>query len=138
VASYNKFNAFTQNILNGVHNFSTDTLKVMLTNTAPTAANAVKADIVEITAGNGYTAGGSTSAATVSTASGTAKLTCADVTFAASGGSVGPFRYAVLYDSTPSGGPLIGFWDNGASVTLSSGQSFTVDFDGTNGVLTIA
>ena len=75
MAAFNKFNIFTKDLLNGVHNFGSNTFKVMLTNTAPTAANAVKADLTDITAGNGYTAGGSASAMTVSTATGTAKAT---------------------------------------------------------------
>lgn len=43
----------------GVHNLDTGALKVYLTNAAPNAAtHTVKADLAEIGAGNGYTAGG--------------------------------------------------------------------------------
>lgn len=113
----------------------------MLTLTAPTSSNAVKADLTEISAGNGYTAGGT--AATISSSaqsSGTYKLVLADVTFTASGGAIANFRYAVLYNDTPTSpaDPLIGYWDYGSTVTLASGESFVVDFDGTNGVLQIA
>jgi hypothetical protein len=114
----------------------------MLTNSAPTAANSVKADLTEISAGNGYTAGGNTASVTSwSQTSGTAKLVLADPsTWTASGGSIGPFRYAVLYNDTPTSpaDPLVGYWDYGSSITLASGETFTVDFDGTNGVLTVA
>jgi hypothetical protein len=43
----------------------------------------------------------------------------------------------VLYNDTPTSpaDPLIGWWDNGAPVTLTAGQSFTVDYDATTGVL---
>jgi len=132
-----KFNVFTKDKLNGVHNFSSHVFKVMLTNTAPTAANAIKADITEISAGNGYTAGGTASAMTVSTASGVAKATGADVTFTWTG-SVGPFRYAVLYNDTQTtpAKPLVGSWDYGSSLTQGSGETFVVDFDAAAGVLT--
>lgn len=110
----------------------------MLTNTAPSASNAVKTDITEISAGNGYTAGGT--AATISSSaqtSGTYKLVLADVTITASGGSIGPFRYVVLYNDTAANDELIGYWDYGTSVTLASGDMFTTDFDATTGVLTL-
>jgi hypothetical protein len=69
-----------------------------------------------------------------------AKLVLADVVFTASGGSVGPFRYAVLYDDTQTSPakPLIAWWDYGSSITLADTETFTVDFDGTNGVLQLA
>ena len=117
-----------------------DTLKVALTNTQPVNTNTIFANITEISAGNGYTAGG-TAASIVSSAqsSGTYKLTLADVVFTATG-AVGPFRYAVLYDDTPSSpaDPLIAWWDYGSPVTLANGETFTVDFSSTNGVLTLA
>src|SRR6185312_13024837 len=108
MSTFNKFNAFVNDIASKVHNLGSDTLKVMLTNTAPTATNAVKADITEISAANGYTAGGT--AATLSSSSqtsGTYKLVLNNVTFTASGGSIGTFRYAVLYNSTAASGNLI-------------------------------
>lgn len=138
MATFNKFNAFTENVAEKVFNLGTDTLKVMLTNAAPVATNSVKANLTEISAGNGYTAGGT--AATISSSSqtgGVYKLVLADVVFTASGGSIGPFRYVVLYDDTATNDELIGWWDYGSAVTLASGESFTVDFDPTNGVLTI-
>jgi hypothetical protein len=140
MASFNKFNAFVENLAEKVHNLGSDTLKVALTNTAPSAANSTFSDITEISAGSGYTAGGT--AATISSSSqtsGTYKLVLADVVFTASGGSIGPFRYAVLYNDTPTSpaDPLIGYWDYGSSVTLASTESFTVDFDASNGVLSL-
>jgi hypothetical protein len=141
MASYNKFQSFVEHLAEKVHNLGGDTLKVLLTNTAPAAANSVKADLVEIAAGNGYTAGGASAAISSSAQSaGTYKLVLGDVVFTASGGSIGPFRYAVLYNDTPTSpaDPLIGWWDYGSALTLAAGESLTVDFDGTNGVLTLA
>lgn len=138
MATYQKFQAFSEHVMEKVHNLGSDTLKVMLTNTAPVATNSVKADLTEIAAGNGYTAGGT--AATISSSSqtsGTYKLVLADVVFTASGGAIGPFRYWVLYNDTPTSpaDPLIGFWDYGAAITLQNTEAFTVDFSATDGVL---
>lgn len=137
--AFNKFNTFVQDVGRKVHNLNADTMKVMLTNTAPVATNAVLADLTEIAAGNGYTAGGAASTSnTFVQASGTAKLLSNDVVFTASGGSMAAARYAVYYNSTASGGPLVGWWDYGSSQTLGAGETITVDLDGTNGVLTLA
>jgi len=140
MASFNKFNAFVENLAEAKFNLQTDTLKVLLTNTAPVATNSVKADLTEITAENGYTAGGNTATVTSSAqTSGTYKLVLGDpATWTAAGGTIGPFRYAVLYSDTAANYELIGWWDYGSSITLAAGESFAVDFDATTGVLTVA
>lgn len=138
MAAFNKFNAFVEALGLKKMNLNADTLKVMLCNTAPVAANSVKADLTEISAGNGYAAGGSAAASPAySQTAGVGKLTATDVVFTAAGGSIGPFRYAVLYDDTATNDDLIGFWDYGSSITLATGETFTVDFDGSNGILQI-
>ena len=137
MATYQKFNAFVEYLLiTKSIDFDADTFKVMLCNTAPVSTNSVKADLTEISAGNGYTAGGTATTISHSRSSGTSKIVGTDVVFTASGGSIGPFRYAVLYDDTPisPADPLVGFWDYGSSITLAIGETFTVDFDPTNGV----
>lgn len=138
MAAYNKFNQFVEDVAEKVHNLGADTLKVMLTNVAPVATNSVKADITEIGAGNGYSAGGSTATLTSSVqTAGVYKLVLVDVVFTAAAGSIGPFRYAVLYNSTPAAGPLIAWFDYGSAVTLNDTETFTVDFSAAAGVLTI-
>lgn len=140
MAAFTKFNSFVENIAEKVMNLGSDTLKVMLTNVAPVATNAVKADLTEISAGNGYAAGGTAINITASSqTAGLYKLVGDDVVFTASGGTIGPFRYVVIYDDTPTSpaDPLIGFFDYGSSITLQSGETFTVDFDQTNGILTL-
>jgi hypothetical protein len=140
MAVFNKFNSFVEHLAEGVHNLQSHTLKVMLTNTAPVATNSVKADLTEIASGNGYTAGGIAPAITSSgQTSGTYKLVLADVVFTASGGSIGPFRYAVLYNDTPTSpaDPLIGWWDYGSALTVLDGESLNWDADPMNGVLTL-
>lgn len=122
-----------------VHNLGSDTLKVALTNSAPVATNTQLSDITQVANGNGYTTGGT--ATTISSSaqtSGTYKLVITDVVFTASGGSVGPFRYVVLYNDTATNDELIGYFDYGSSITLANGETFTVDFDGSAGVLTLA
>lgn len=140
MAAYNKFNAFVADLANKVHNFGSDTFKVLLTNTAPVATNAVKADITEIAAGAGYSAGGATLTLTSSTqSSGTYKYiaSAANPTWTSSG-AFATFRYVVLYNSTAASGNLVGWWDFGSGVTLTSGNTFTVQLDGTNGVFQLA
>ena len=140
MAAFNKFNSFVEALAEKKHDLGADTLKVLLTNTAPVATNSVKANLTEISAGNGYTAGGNTASVTSSAqTSGTYKLVLGDpATWSATGGSIGPFRYAVLYNDTASNDELIGWWDYGSAVTLADGESFAVDFDPTTGVLTLA
>lgn len=136
---FNKFNCFSGDLATKVHNLNSDTLKVILTDIAPVATNTVKGNITEIAAGNGYTAGG-LAASFVSGAdtSGTYKLVLGNPQFIASGGNIAQFRYAVLYNSTAAGLNLIGWIDYGAEVNVTNGNSFTVQFDATNGVFTIA
>lgn len=141
MAAFNKFNAFVENIAEKVHNLGADTLKVGLSNTAPVATNSVFANITEIAAGNGYTAGGTaTTISSSSQTSGTYKLVVTDVVFTASGGTIGPFRYTVFYNDTPTSpaDPLIGWHDYGSSITLNAGETFTWDADASAGILTIA
>lgn len=141
MATFSKFNQFVLDLVNGVHNFNSGhVFKVVLSNTAPSSGNTILSNITQIANGNGYTTGGATVTVTTSASGGVAKVTIsADPSWTASG-SVGPFRYAVLYNDTPTSpaDPLIGYWDNGSSITLASGDTFTVDYDQTNGVFTIA
>lgn len=139
MASYNKFQVFTKDLIEGKHNFASNTFKVMLTNTAPVNTNSIKGDLTEISAGNGYTAGGTATTITSSTSSGVAKVIGTDVIFTASGGTIGPLRYAVLYNDTQTSPakPLVSWWDYGSSITLNDTETLTVDFDATNGIFTV-
>jgi hypothetical protein len=136
MATFNKFNAFVEALAEKVHNLGSDQLTLALTNTAPTSAGAILTDITQITYTNLSTR--NLTVASSAQTSGTYKLTITDLVLTASGGSVGPFRYVVLYNSTTGSGNLIGWYDYGSSITLADTETLTVDFDGTNGVLTIA
>ena len=131
MASFNKFNQFATDLCTGKHNFGSDVLYCGLSNTLPVATNAVWADITEISAGNGYTAGGTTTANTGAGASGTYTVTGTNITWTASGGAIATFRYVVLYNHTQTSPlkPLVGWWDYGSALTLNTGDSLTVKFN---------
>lgn len=136
MATFNKFNAFVEHLAEGVHNLQTGALTVALTNSAPTAANSVLADITQIS----YTNLSSRVLTVASSAqtSGVYKLTINDLVLTASG-AVATFRYVVIYNDTPTSpaDPLIGWYDYGTALTLASGETLTIDFDDANGVLTL-
>lgn len=138
MAAFNKYQKGTEALVEGI-NAGSDVWKVALSNRTPVvASDATLADAVEISAGNGYTAGGN-AATTVSSSQsgGTYKLVLnSPSAWTATGGSIGPFEYAILYDATTDN--LLGYWDYGSAVTLSDGESFTVVLDGTSGVFTVA
>ena len=141
MATFTKFYQFAQDVGRGVHQLHAagHTLKVYLSNTTPSVSgDAIKTDLAEITEEHGYPAGGTDVQNDFSQASGTGTLTGVDVVFTASGGSFGPVRYAVLYNDTPTSplDPLIGYWDYGSSVTVLTGEAFTVDFGAS--ILTIS
>jgi hypothetical protein len=130
MASFNKFNQFVEDLAKGVHNFTSDstcTVTVALTNSAPVAANSVLADITQIS----YTNLSSRviTGITAEQTSGTVSFTANDLVLTATG-SVGPFRYVVLYNDDPTSpaDPLIGWYDYGSSITLANGETFTIDF----------
>jgi hypothetical protein len=138
MAAFNKINSFVEAVAEKVHNLGADSIKVMLTNTAPLATNTVFANLVDLATAGGYTAGGNVCAITSSVqTAGTYKLILVDSVFTATTG-FGPFRYAVLYNDTALNKELIGWYDYGSAVTLLALETFIVDFDGAAGVLTIA
>lgn len=138
MASYNKFNLFVTDVCDGVHDFATSgaTFKVMLTNSAPVATNHLYGDLTDLTTTGGYTAGGISSAMSDSNTSGTEKVLATNVTWTGSGSGFGPFRYVAIYNTatSPLTKPLVCWFDYGSSISLNSGDTFTVSFDGTNGL----
>jgi len=150
MAAYNKFNITAQDVFKGVHNISTATvLKIKLSNTLPTATMNTSTEITEISTGNGgYTAGGSAVAIASSIqTSGTYILKAnAALVFTATSSNIGPFQYAVLYNSTAvtsstingSSAPLLGWYDYGSAVTLAATETFTITWDATSGILQLA
>lgn len=136
MATLTKYTAFLTEIGLASHNLNTHTIKAALTNTAPVAAT----DTVWSTgvypapaAANGYTAGGHDTTNLFSAA----KMTGTDIVITATAGGIGPFRYVILYNDD-SADKLIGYYDYTSSITLNEGETFTIDFDPTNGILTIS
>ena len=143
MATYNKFQDFVEQLGLGKHNLNTDVLNVYLSNATPSASlDAIKTDLAEITNQNGYTAPVDTQN-TWAEATGTGTLTGTKVVITASGGTVGPFQYVVLYNDTQTSpvDPLIAWWDYGSAITLNAGESFSIKFnnsDTTGSILTLA
>lgn len=142
MASFTKVNDFVVNLANAM-DMNADTFKVALSNTDPTSGTSV------VTDGNGVLANcteisyTNLSARTLQNVtstqtSGTYKLSADDLVLTASGGSVAPFRYVVIYNDTPTSpaDPIVGYYDYGSSLTLNDGDTFTIDI-GTNGILTL-
>ena len=123
------FDRFKQDVAHKVHNLSSDSLKVALTNTLPDVSTAaVLTDITQIAAGAGYTAGGYAIATTSSgQTAGTYSLVLGAVNIAASGGTMETWRWAVLYNDTAASDPVIALWDRGSPISLASGSSTQID-----------
>lgn len=139
MSSFNKFQQFVEDIAKGVHNLATGALTIALTATAnaPVATNSVLANLTQVAYTNLSTRLCTTSSCVQT--SGTLKLIVADLVLTASG-AVAAFQYVVMYNDTPTSpaDPLIGWWDYASALTLANGETFTIDFDGTNGVLQLA
>jgi len=145
MATFNKINDF---VVNAVHNMDleSDQIVVALSNTAPSAegtdpttdGNGILGNVTEVSYTNCSTRNVTTSSSTQT--SGTYKLVLDDITLTASGGDVGPFRYVYIYNDTVAtpADPLIGYYDYGLSLTLNDGDSFTLDFSATDGVIQVS
>jgi len=144
MASYNKHQDYVEQLSKGVHNWSSHTFKAALCNTAPVATNTVLADLTQISTGGGYTAGAggglTLDTVTLSETTGAAKVTIADEVFTATGASVGPLRYVDIYNdsATSPADALVCWYDYGSSITLADTETFTLDFDASNGLWQLA
>ena len=139
MSTFNKFNNFVDGLCQGKINLASAAIKVMLTNTAPVATNTKYTDIStnELAAGNGYSTGGAAVTGTgVSNTNGVETLAVSSTTFTSNTGAMGPFRYAVYYDSTS--GYLIGWYDYGQSVSLNGAAGETFQLQPGTALLTIA
>ena len=139
MAAFVFFQKFSEDFAGGIHDFDTHVFKFYLSNAAPdVAADLVKADMAEITAGNGYTTGGNASTITLSRTGDTTTVLGTDpATWTAAGGTIGPFRYAVFYNDTSASDSLIGYYDYGSAITLQIAETFTIDLHATNGIFII-
>lgn len=135
--AYNKFQDFSEQLIRGVHDWDVHTFKIALTNTAPIAAQSSLDTVTNHPAPaavNGYPAGGQTTTISISETGGLTIVRGTQVTFTASGGTIGPFRYVLLYNDTATSpvDALIAWWDYGSSITLNDTETFTVQFNNTS------
>lgn len=136
MAAFNKFDQFVQDAFHGVHNLGSDDIAVMLSNVAPVRTNKVKADITEVAAGNGYSAGGIIANRVSSgQTAGLYKLILSPVQWTAASGSIATFRYSIIYNKTTAAGNLIGWYDYGAPVIVTNGNNFLENLDQVNGLI---
>jgi hypothetical protein len=145
MATFNKFNSFVEALAEKVHNLGSDALTIALTNgaNAPVATNTQLSDLTQISYTNVVTTPNASRVIGVTSSlqtSGTYKLILPDMTITATGGAIAPFRYVVIYNDTATNDELIGWYEypGGVDLTLASGESLLIDFDGSGGVLTIA
>lgn len=147
MATFVKLNGFVEHLAEGVHNLGSNQLVVALSNTAPgsesspptaSTANCILANVTQVAYTNLSSRNITTS--TSAQTSGTYKLVLNDLVLTSTGGTTGPFQYVYIYNDTPTSpaDPLIGYYDYESSITLQAGETLTIDFDSTNGLLTIA
>jgi hypothetical protein len=131
MATFAKFQDFSEQLIRGIHDWDAHTFKVALTNSAPVGTETGLSGITQITAANGYTAGGNTTTISIAESTGTTTVSGTQVVFTASGGAMGTFRYYVLYNDTATSpaDALVCYWDHGSAVTLNDGESFTIKFN---------
>lgn len=133
ISDFIKFDIFTRDLAAGVHanalNADTDQWAIFFTNdVVDKALQAVKADLTEIGLGNGYD-GPADVQNSASRIDGVIYVSGIDILLIGAGpGAFGPFRYAVLCNLTPISQPLIGYWDYGASISVSMGEQFALTF----------
>lgn len=120
-----------------------DSCKVILLNSSytPNADHTVYTDVstYELSTANGYTQKTKTTAFTVTDVDGSdnVKVDCADVSWTASGGDIGPARYAAIIDDTATDDPLIYLFDFGTTKTAGNGTDFKITIDAA-GLFTMA
>lgn len=144
MATLTFFDAYMLAVAEAKHNLSTGQITVALVaaaNAPSQSADGVYADLTSPVASTNISGGAAGLNITTTSSSQTAgvyKLVLADLTITASGGSVGPFRYVVIYNNSATNDELIGMYDYGSDYTVADGDSFTLDFDPTNGALTLS
>lgn len=135
-SSFNKFNSFVEAVAEKKHNLGSDQLVIALcaAANAPVAANTVLADLTQVA--YTYCSTRNLTVTGSSQTSGTYSLAVSDLTLTATGGAIGPFRYAVVYNDTATNDELVGWYDYGSDITVADGESILLDLAAT--MLTLA
>lgn len=129
--------SLSENLVKKILDFNGDTFKWVFSANAPTAGTVLGATVIALPAlstAGGYTAwsdgaGGHATTLATSHTGGTQPTTVSHTTavFTASG-AVGPFRYVILVDDTPTSplNPVIGYFDHTSNITMASGDTYTI------------
>lgn len=134
MATFTKYNTFIENLLNKLIDAfgATDTWRAVIHTDAPapTTDNALS-DLTEIGNSNGYTTGGADITFNSTRTTDTVTATAVDVVWTASGGNLGGSttgRYVSIYDDTSAANNLLCSYDYGATFTVATGETLTLDF----------
>ena len=129
---------FTVDLGTKLFNLTSDTLKLAFTDTAPTTATHVYADIASPLALTNMATSPALTSVTFTQSTGTATLGAATWTGTSQTGNFGPFRYVVVYDDTSASKNICGWYDYASEVTLvgTNGDQFSMTF--ASGILLIA
>lgn len=134
MATFTKYNTFIQALANKeIDAFgTTDTWKAVIHTDAPApTTDASLTDLTQIGGSNGYTTGGTSITFDSTRTTDTITATAVDVVWTASGGNLGASttgRYVSIYDDTHTSDQLLCSYDYGATFTVASGETFTLDF----------
>lgn len=135
------FDKFIENVGKNNIDLDTHTFKIMLVNNYtydPTDENLVHIGSVEIANGNGYTTGGqSLTGVTFAFGAGVTKWDADDVSWSASGGTIGVTDGAILYDDSATDDKLVCYIDFGQDESAGDGTDFKITFNA-SGILTIS
>ncbi len=141
MVTFNKINIFVEDLAEGIHDLDTDTLEVALLTEAekPVVTDTILANLTPINYANIVEARTLTLSSSAQDPAGTYKIKITDKVFTASGGAVATFRHVCIFNQGTAGkvDPLIMWYDHGSDVTLADGETFTIDFDDTNGWFTL-
>lgn len=129
---------FTLDCGSEIHNLTSDTLKLAFTDTAPTTATHVYADIASpltltnlltspTLTGTGYTQSTGTATLASSTWTGTSQT-----------GNFGPFRYIVVYNDSAANKNVLGWYDYASELTLNGLNADQLVITFPSGILTNA
>ena len=129
MAAFNLFDDFAEQLAKGIHNFGTDTIKMFLSNTIPTATDTILVDITEIAYTN--ISGGVAPTVPVAVSNAADTVLTSDAVVITATAAVPTFQYYGLYnDSAVSpADALICWFDHGSAVTLADTETFTVNFN---------
>lgn len=141
MVAFTKINDFVEDLIDGVHDLGSDSIRIALSNTAPASessnptadGNGVLANVTQISYSNysdDLTVDRVLEGVATVLSAGVATFDANDFTITASGGAIATFRYVYVLNDTPTSpaDPLIGVWDNGSAIDLADGESITIDF----------